>query len=1164
MTDPTQTPTPTPTPTSAADAGTADAARLAADAAARESALDGARSFLVQAPAGSGKTTLLTQRLLLLLARVQEPEEVLAITFTRKAAAEMRHRVLAALTEAAAGLPVEDEHKARTRALALAVLTHDASRGWNLLADPGRLRVLTFDALCLWLAGRLPVVSGTGAVPTVQPDATPLYARAASRTLARLDDGDAVADAVAAVLAWCGNDLARLEGLIVALLARRDHWLRHAPPGQFAAEPARVRAVLEASLAALVSDGLAEACERLPAASRAALLTHLRVAARHLPPPDALPDAPADGHSGDWCRLLESAADLEADPATLPLWRAAAAFALTQSGTVRKSLDKRNGFPTAKDGGSAEAKAAAKGFLDGLTGRPREAAALAEVQRLPVTRYSEPQWQALRSIVVMLGAAASELELVFAEAGAVDYVAVARAALTALGPDDEPTDLALGLDYRLSHLLVDEFQDTSAAQVALLERLTAGFSPGDGRTVFLVGDPMQSIYRFREADVGLFLRVRDRGLGELKPEALVLEANFRSAPPLVDWVNRVFAAAFPAEDALPAGGVRHRRATAGRRRLDGVAPRLHPLPAASAAAEGEAVARFVAARRAERPDWRIAVLARSRTQLTPVASALSALGCPFQGVDLIRLRERLAVRDLVALTRAVCHLADRDAWLACLRAPHTGLSLGELHTLVSGAPEATVLELTQDPVRLAALPAGAAARLRRAVAALEAARADRGRRPLAEVVEGLWLALGGPATLSDPADLVNVEAFLRELARLAPAGDLPDPVTLLDDLERLYAAPDPAADDRLQLMTVHHAKGLEWDLVVLTGLNRTVRRSGAELLRWVDWERPNGGRCLVLAPLKNRDAGAASPEPVGEWLKHLNEVREQHEAKRLLYVACTRAIRELHLFGHQPLTADDDGTPTPAAPAAGTPLALLGPPVGNDWAAAGARVLLDRPPVPAPADATPRTIYPPGERLADDWRAPATDPGLPVSRAESRSPALPEFVWVQEPARQAGLRVHEELARRAADPNAAYDAKRTRRLLREAGLHGVDLDEALARTAAALARVLADPRGRWILDPGHRAAAAELALTGLDRGAVVSVVIDRTFVDRDGVRWVIDYKTSTHEGAGRDEFLDAEVERYRAQLERYGRLMRAYDPGHPVRLGLYFPLLQGWREWQPA
>ena len=294
-------------------------------------------------------------------------------------------------------------------------------------------------------------------------------------------------------------------------------------PLRLNAEQALAVRSLEASLAALVSDGLAEACERLPAASRAALLTHLRVAARHLPPPDALPDAPADGHSGDWCRLLESAADLEADPATLPLWRAAAAFALTQSGTVRKSLDKRNGFPTAKDGGSAEAKAAATGFLDGLTGRPREAAALAEVQRLPVTRYSEPQWQALRSIVVMLGAAASELEFVFAEAGAVDYVAVARAALTALGPDDEPTDLALGLDYRLSHLLVDEFQDTSAAQVALLERLTAGFSPGDGRTVFLVGDPMQSIYRFREADVGLFLRVRDRGLGELKPEALVLD-----------------------------------------------------------------------------------------------------------------------------------------------------------------------------------------------------------------------------------------------------------------------------------------------------------------------------------------------------------------------------------------------------------------------------------------------------------------------------------------------------------------------------------------------------------------------------------------------------------------------------------------------------------------
>ena len=75
-------------------------------------------------------------------------------------------------------------------------------------------------------------------------------------------------------------------------------------------------------------------------------------------------------------------------------------------------------------------------------------------------------------------------------------------------------------------------------------------------------------------------------------------------------------------------------------------------------------------------------------------------------------------------------------------------------------------------------------------------------------------------------------------------------------------------------------------------------------------------------------------------------------------------------------------------------------------------------------------------------------------------------------------------------------------------------------------------------------------------------VIDRTFVDTDGVRWIVDYKTASHEGAGESAFLDNELERYRARLERYARYFRATE-SRPIRLGLYFPLMGGWREWQP-
>ena len=121
--------------------------------------------------------------------------------------------------------------------------------------------------------------------------------------------------------------------------------------------------------------------------------------------------------------------------------------------------------------------------------------------------YSDEQWARVRDVAQVLVLAAGELDGVFREQGAVDFSAISIAALRALGGDHSPTDLALRLDYRLQHLLVDEFQDTSAAQLGLVQRLTAGWQAGDGRSAFCVGDPMQSIYGFREAEVRAFLEL---------------------------------------------------------------------------------------------------------------------------------------------------------------------------------------------------------------------------------------------------------------------------------------------------------------------------------------------------------------------------------------------------------------------------------------------------------------------------------------------------------------------------------------------------------------------------------------------------------------------------------------------------------------------------------
>ncbi|HYL17763.1 MAG TPA: UvrD-helicase domain-containing protein, partial [Burkholderiales bacterium] len=224
-----------------------------ADAAQRERAVDSERSFIVQAPAGSGKTELLIQRYLALLARVQAPEEIVAITFTRKAAGEMRDRVLQALALASNEQAPDGDHRRHTWELARAVRLRDTQRAWGLAESPVRLRIQTIDSLCAGLTRQMPVLSGFGAQPEIVEDASALFAEAARRTLSQLDEGGRWAGFVGRVLMHLDNNVELAEPLLASMLARRDQWLRYVADS----DSRRIRRdTLEAALAGLIVDAL--------------------------------------------------------------------------------------------------------------------------------------------------------------------------------------------------------------------------------------------------------------------------------------------------------------------------------------------------------------------------------------------------------------------------------------------------------------------------------------------------------------------------------------------------------------------------------------------------------------------------------------------------------------------------------------------------------------------------------------------------------------------------------------------------------------------------------------------------------------------------------------------------------------------------------------------
>ncbi|HEX7046682.1 MAG TPA: UvrD-helicase domain-containing protein [Gammaproteobacteria bacterium] len=1132
---------------------------MPSDQAARHAALDPLRSFIVQAPAGSGKTGLLTQRFLRLLACVEQPEEIVAITFTRKAAAEMRERILNAMRDARRNETVPGSaNEKRTRELALTALVHDKKHGWGLLENPARLRVTTIDAFNAMLTRQLPIRSGLGQPPSIAEQASELYRAAALRLLAGLDRKDDVGEAMRALLAHLDNRLDELTDLLAAMLARRDLWLRHLEIGGLD------RDALESALAREVENVLQVLDVEFPLHVRAEIPVIAERCAVHLAVADR------DAVDNDWLRDL---AQLETSPGSrardLSAWQLFAKFLLTTSNELRKprGLNAKTGFPSASDRGIGvdekaardQHKVAMSEVLAALADRPVVIELLQRVAQLPTVRYTDAQWKLLDSLNHLLPYAVLALQEIFRDRGEVDFPELAIRAREALGDAEAPTDLALRLDHQIRHLLVDEFQDTSHSQIDLLLRLTREWQPGDGRRLFLVGDPMQSIYQFREAEVGHFLAVRDAGLGELDLHSLRLTANFRSQENIVAWVNNAFAEIFPERDDIAMGAISFEPSEAVKPALDGAAIHVHAFAQHAKDEEAGCVVEQIRTALADADNATTAVLVRGRAHLARILPLLRENAVPFRAVELDSLESAPVVQDLLALTRALVNPVDTTALLAVLRAPWCGLDLHELAALARGGDN--LCRDVLDSQHLKPLSPATRERLSRTLRVLDDAMDARGRMPLRERVETAWYALAAPAVLREHEDFENARLYFELLQQLEDAGDLDDVNVFDERLKKLFTVPDPDADEAVQVMTLHKAKGLQFDTVIIPALDQVTGRKDKLLFHWMERPQADGDAHVLLGPVKSRED--AEGGAIYRFIERLKEEKESLERARLLYVGITRAVRHVHLLGKARYATNRGGLSL-APPVAGSLLELL-------WPLPHVRAAFEALPLPVekPVHGIPVAGDNVLHRLPSGWLPPAPEPGPAVNvkrRGTGSESGQIIYEWAGDRVRHVGTLVHRVLERMARDGLENWNAENLQALPVEAQLAALGLPDADCAPAAVevrdiLSRVLESKHATWILAP-HGGAMTEWALGGIDRDERVSVSIDRSFVDADGTRWIIDYKTSTHEGGNIEGFLNEQQRRYRGQLERYARLVHALE-GKPVKVALYFPLQDAFCAWTP-
>jgi len=1140
-----------------------------ADATERAAALDPTRSFIVQAPAGSGKTELLIQRYLKLLGTVAVPEEIIAITFTRKAAAEMRNRVLASLERGKDTTLPKEPHAQKTWALAKTALSQDDRYGWQISENPSRLKIQTIDSLCAGLTRQMPFLSEFGAQPKITERPDVLYREAARNTVADLESGSRWSPAIEALVRHLDNHLAKIEDLVAGMLAKRDQWLRHMIQTD---DVSGLRMVLEQTLTDVIEDALKEVKEKFPGPGLDTLFSSIGFAVKNL----------KKSTSNSLICKCENLTELPGNSTSdVEKWLGIAELLLTQKGEWRKTLNKNIGFPapsSAKNNSvlKQELQAQKDSFLDylqNIAGEDAVEKALDQVRMLPDPAYTDDQWHIMQALFEILKVAVGHLKLVFQAAGAVDFAEIGLRAARALGEPENPTDLSLFLDYRISHILMDEFQDTSFSQYELIERLTGGWMPGDGRTFFAVGDPMQSIYAFREAEVGLFLNAWENGLSQVELNPLTLSVNFRSQKGIIDWVNDSFSKIMPNNVDITTGRVSYSPSTAFHPLLDGQAVQVHPFltPNREKAREKEAevVLDCVKKAKKENPEDKIAILVRGRSHLIRIVAVLKNAGEKFQAVEIDSLQNRPMITDLITLSRALSHVADRIAWLAVLRAPWCGMILNDLHALVDGAPRQTVMELMQSPDRLVDLTSDGRKRLKRISEILIPAVENRNQKPFRHLVEGVWILLGGPACVFEVSELEDAGVFFDLLEQHAGNDVLSDFSALEDAAAALFARPDSSADHTLQIMTIHKAKGLEFDTVILPGLERRPPAPLPQLLLWL--ERAAGHKKdLLLAPISET---GEDKNKIYRYIGKIQDEKRAYEDARMLYVAATRAKKFLHVMGGVKISSKENEVTKPAAK---TLLNALWPAVDEIYYKMNQVMNKDKK-MPAPEikdNETPEKIVVPYiRRLADGWQLPDAPAdvkwmaGADQTVENKEITETPEFDWAGETARHVGIVAHAWLKVIAENDITKWDADRILSMVKifkadlaRSGVRADQIDSATKQVADTLTHAVIDEKGRWIL-ADYRDSACEYALTGNVGGQIISVKIDRTFVDEHNVRWIIDYKTGTHTGGSVEDFLDREQDRYQRQLEMYKKLMGAKED-REIRLGLYFPRLNGWRSWE--
>ena len=1111
------------------------------DAAARNEALNPKKSFIVQAPAGSGKTETLTQRYLNLLAHVESPEEIIALTFTNKAANEMQQRIYQSLLAAQNNPEPDEPHKKLTFKLAQQALLQDKRKEWQLLMSPKRLRIMTIDAFCQSLSKQLMFETDEAFNVEISDAPELLYEQAIDDFINDTHQQSPFYQDLHDLLAHLDNDITRVKNLLSSMLARREQWIGILLSSNLInvdtthnEKSKESKIIIESGFQALFAE-LQQRLSRLLNIDQNQFTLHEILI---------------------FCDSEHDETLIDQDSPTF--WQRLIKLLFTNDNTFRKTFNARQGLP-AKD---AKAKAYAQWLISYTQSFSDNSllditSLVAEIRLYERLLLDDQEWQILSAIARIALRLVSYLKLVFKARALLDFNEMSLQALSALGSSEAPTDLMLYFDHQIKHLLIDEFQDTSILQFKLLRMLTLEWQANDGKTLFIVGDPMQSIYRFRQAEVNQFLDVKTHGINQVALEFLQLDCNFRSHKSIVDWVNHHFCSIFPKEDDRNYGGISYAPATTLSQAINQKAIDYRLF--ADLTQKALFIADSIKAHLNKHPDHQVAILVRTRSHLKHLVPVLKAQGVAVVENEIETFYHQPMVMDLLCLCALLNNPEQSIYWVSLLQSPLFGFSLNELKTIEqiklneqqSEKPYsfhtklALYLKMQQShPHQQKAFYF---------LSWINDAFFNGIRSPLATRLKIIWQALDGFSIHQDHALFANFMTLLQN--------HLTDDKTTIAQFDRFIArlkrkfVSSPSQSNVL-IMTIHKSKGLEFDFVILPQLDKRGKADDTPLFLHDTVRLSDGKDHLLLSPIKH--SWDKEVPPLFKVIQSMQKKRAEYELQRLLYVAVTRAKSAL-LF----TAVNENGNDIKAAN--NSFLALLAPlnlpwviceNVNHDISAISAD---QEPKKPKPYYKVIKQIQNYSTTAVPNFELNQT--AVEVDSADNADktdkendlnhPDLSELVLTSD--RQIGSALHQLFNYlSSAKDNTNHWQNYFALCLHQHAIAKINHAQSYALAKEAITNTI--QQFPWIINAHGM---HEQVMLHLNFGKTQKHIADRIIIE-NGQYHIIDYKFATPmSNESLEDFVSTQTATYRAQLTNYQKLIARYFRINPstIKLSLYFPLI---------